>query len=454
MKLIYLPALFAAATLVAACDGPLDVNPTSQVPAEEALDEASEVAAAVRGIYSALQSEGAYDRDHVVYPDLYADNLDFTGTYAKDREVYNRSVTPSNTGVSGIWQAAYTGISRANNVLAAIPTVGDLDEGDAGQFRGEALFLRALNYHTLVRWFGGVPVVTEPTWRIDESVFVARNTQAEVYARIMADLQEAIILLPGSNTEYRATRHAARALMARVALDMGSYAQARDMASAVITSGAYSLVEDFNQLWQVENTSEMILSAQYTVNDPNSLAFWFFTYNLGGRFGFAPTSDLYNAYAANRNPFLQGVNDRERRNGTIGFDADEGELYGRKYFRIATGDDNVPVLRLAEMYLIRAEANARLGAAPEVVLADVNVVRRRAGLPDLTAANTTNLLGAILNERRLEFAFEGHRFFDLRRILGPAAAAAFLEIEQFQLLFPVPQRERDANTALTQNPGY
>lgn len=440
-KLTHIVGAFALASLLGACDGLLDVDPKSSVPTDEALDEPDEVAAAVRGIYSALQSDGAYDRSLVVYPDLFTDNLDFTGTFASDREFANRRVFPTNAALPGIWGAAYSGISRANNVLAAIPNVTELDAGDATRFRGEALFLRALNYHNLVRWFGGVPLVTEPVRAIDDDVNVPRSTPAQVYALIRADLLEAITLLPATNVEQRANRFTARALLARVALEMGDYAQARDMATAVIQSGRYVLVEDFEALVRDENTAEMIFSVQYTVNDPNALAFWFYTQSLDGRYGFAPTDDLYDAYDGD-----------ERRDATIGVDG--GDLYGRKYRRVGTGEDNVPVLRLAEMYLIRAEANARLGADPQTVLDDVNEVRERADVAPLTVAGTPDLLAAILEERRLEFAFEGHRFFDLRRILGTEGAAAFLGVTPQQMVFPIPQRELDANTALTQNPGY
>jgi starch-binding outer membrane protein, SusD/RagB family len=446
MKFARIASAFALVSVLGACDGLLDVNPRASVPREEALDEPDEIAAAVRGIYSALQADGAYDRSLVVYPDLFTDNLEFTGTFASDREFGNRNVLPTNTALPGIWGAAYIGISRANNVLAAIPNVTELDAADAARFRGESLFLRALNYHNLVRWFGGVPIVTEPTWEISDAVNVPRSTQAEVYARIRADLAEAILLLPNANVEQRANRWTARALLARVALEQGDYAMARDMATAVINSGRYSLVEDFEALVRDKPAAEMILAVQYTVNDANALAFWFYTSNLGGRFGFAPTFDLDDEY------YFAG--DAERWDATIGWDPVEGELYGRKYRRVGTGDDNVPVLRLAEMYLIRAEANARLGAPAQTVLDDVNVVRDRADLPPLTVAGTPDLLAAILLERRLEFAFEGHRFFDLRRILGVAGAASYLGVSQHQLLFPIPQRELDANTALTQNPGY
>lgn len=449
--------LIAGTALLAGCDDPLEVDPTFQVPSEEALDTPDEIAGAVRGIYDALQTDGGYDRNMIVFPDMYADNLFVTGTFDTDAQVSDLAVQPTNSAVEGIWSTAYDGINRANNVLAALPEVEGMDEGDAEQYQGEALFLRALNYHNLARWFGGVPLVTTPTLGVTDDVFVAKSTEAQVYARIIEDLQAAVPLLPSSSGEYRATEGAARALLARVYLDQGNYADARDQATEVIESGEYGLVAPYRNLWQVENSPESILAVQYSVNDFNELAFWFYPSFLGGRRGFAPTGDLANTFE----------DDDERYESTIGtYRLSSGALrrYGAKYFRIATGEDNTYVLRLAEMYLVRAEANARLMVDPATVLDDINPIRERAGLSDLTAddvddgdASTSvhdELLLAVLDERRLEFALEGHRFFDLRRILGPAGAADFLGISDFRLYFPIPQADLDANTALEQNEGY
>ncbi|HEU4455008.1 MAG TPA: RagB/SusD family nutrient uptake outer membrane protein, partial [Longimicrobium sp.] len=392
-------------------------------------------------------------RNLLVYPDLYADNLAFTGTFDTDAEVSERAVQPSNSALDGIWGTAYEGINRANNVIASIPEVDGISDDDAAQYLGEAAFLRALNYHNLVRWFGGVPLVLEPNWAVgdDENTFAPRATQAQVYARIEADLEVAVELLPSSSTDFRATSGAALALLARVYLDQGKDAQAAAAATAVIESGEYALTRPYSNLWAVENSPESILSIQYSVNDFNELAFWFFPSDFGGRRGFAPTADL----AAN----FEDAGDTERYETTVGYYRSGTRRYGTKYFRIATGEDNVLVLRLAEMYLIRAEANARLGAPAQEVLDDLNVVRDRAEvapltLADLDSGDEEELLALVLEERRLEFAMEGHRFFDLRRILGTAGAAEFLEIPEFRLLFPIPQSERDANPNLGQNPGY
>jgi starch-binding outer membrane protein, SusD/RagB family len=226
-----------------------------------------------------------------------------------------------------------------------------------------------------------------------------------------------------------------------VYLETGAYAQARDKATLLIESGDYVLPADYATVFRTNNSSESIFELQYSINNSNSQAFWFYTPDLGGRWGYSPTADLYAAFEPGD----------ERLDVTIGID--DGDRYGNKYEKIENGDDNIVVLRLAEMYLIRAEANARLNADPAVVRADINEVRNRAGLPDLptTVDTQQELFDAILQERRVELAFEGLRFFDLRRL---GVATTVLQIPATRLLWPIPQAERDVNTALDQNDGY
>lgn len=435
----------AAAVLFAGCEGPLDTTPTDAIGSDEALTTARGIELAVTGAYRSLQDDESgslYGRELTVYPELYADNLRFTGTFSTDAEVANRNLSASNVAIETAWEAFYEGINQANSVLAAIPQVDELSAEEAAQFRGEALFLRALHYFNLVRYFGGVPLVTEPVTALSpEVVNVARAPAEEVWARVEGDLQEAASLLGQDGGSERATAMAAHALRAKAHLEQGEWAQARDLATGVIESGAYSLAPTYAALIESENGPESIFEVQFTVTNGNNQAFWYYPQGLGGRMGYVPTNGLYGAYEAGD----------ARRDVSIGTFA--GGLFGNKYRDIANGSDNVSVLRLGEMYLVRAEANARLGASAAVVRADVNVIRKRAGLPDLPATVDTReaLIDAILRERRLEFAFEGFRFFDLRRT---GRAQSVLGIAPNRLLFPIPQGELDVNPALVQNPGY
>lgn len=427
--------------LLAACDSPLDTDPTAAIDSETALTSARGVELALNGAYGGLRSGNIYGNVHMVYPDLYADNLEFTGTFQTDREVGQRDIATNNGQVLSTWASSYSVINRTNNLLEAIPNVADLTADQQSRLRGEALFIRALTYFDLVRHFGGVPLVLQPSRGVDESARVARNSAQEVFARVIEDLEEAAPLLPNSRVQGRATRQAANALLARIYLETGQNALARDRATAAINSGQYALVSNFRSIWTTKHSQESIFELHFTVNTSNSLAFWYFPSALGGRLGFAPTADLYNSYAAND----------ARRDATIGLSG--SQRYGFKYHRVANGDDNVVILRLAEMYLIRAEANARLGADAATVRGDINLVRSRANLAPLDASVTSQaaLLDAILQERRWELAFEGHRFFDLRR---HGVATERLGMPAYRLLFPIPQAEIDVNAELAQNPGY
>jgi hypothetical protein len=448
MKLKTLTLGLFAAGLLAACDSPLDTNPSSSVPREGALDTPAELTVAVNGMYDAFQDNGIdFSRNLVIYPDLYADNLDFFDTYVSDDEVYNINVTSTNTGVAGIWRGAYDGINRANEVLAAIPAVQGLSSGQAAQARGEALFVRSYMYFVLAQFFGGVPLVETPTTTIptEQQAQVPRSTLAQTYALIERDLRVAAGLLGEAPFSGRASMGAAQALLARLNLYTGDFQEAYNYADAVIESGDYELVADYAANWRNKNGPESIFEVQYTVNDPSSFSTWF---HYLGRYSFSPTSSLYNSYNA--------VNDRERRDFVIAFSPDDAAWVG-KYFRVESGDDNMILLRLAEMYLVRAEAAGRLGNLGQAI-DDVNTIRARSGVAPLAATVTTQVqvLTAVLNERRRELAIEGHRFFDLRRMRDLPAAAAIVNnfFEEYQLYFPLPQTELDANRVLTQNPGY
>ncbi len=440
MKIRYFAAIALAATLTA-CDSPLDTNPTDAIDENTALSNARGIELGLNGAYNSLTGGSHYGVNEMVYADLYADNLDFTGTFQTDREVSERNVSPTNTAVLDMWATSYDGINLTNNLLEAIPSASGLSAAEADVARGEALFIRALQYTLLNRYFGGVPLVLTPTRGVDESSLVERATPADVWTQVIADLEEARSLLPTGHVDGRATQGAADALLARVYLEAGQYAQARDKATLVIGDTDYELNDAYGDNFAVKNSPESIFELQYSPNDQNAQAFWYLPQSLGGRWGYAPSADLEAAYETGD----------ERLAVSIGHTVDE--VYGAKYFRVANGDDNVIVLRLAEMYLIRAEANARLGADPAVVRADINVIRARAGLGDLPTDvdSQTELFDAILQERRVEYAMEGHRFYDLRRL---GRAEAVLQLAPERLLWPIPQAERDVNVNLDQNPGY
>ena len=434
----------ALAALLAACDSPLDVNPTAQIDASTALTSARGVELAINGAYRALQTSDLYGRQEQAFSDLYTDNLVFTGTFTGDREVSTRSISSTNTEVGNIWRSAYIGVNRANYILDALPNVGDLTDAKKQQYRGEMLWVRALMYSLLVKYYGGVPLIDKPTTDVDPNALaVERASLNETYAFIVKDLEEAAGLLPAARANGRATKGAANALLARVYLEMGQNDKARDKATLLINDTQYRLLTNYDGLWTgAKNTTESIFEVQFTTINSNSVSFWFYPTTLGGRLGFAPSPGLVAAYETGDTRKASSVNSLST-----------GQLYGYKYRQVASGNEDIIVTRLAEMYLIRAEANARLNAAAATVQADINVIRNRAGLANIATTVTTQpgLLDAILQERRVELAMEGFRFADLRR---HGKAEAVLGVATTKLLWPVPQYERDVNPKLAQNPGY
>lgn len=449
MKLRVL-GVIAAAAVLAGCDDPLNPTPQQSLPQQEALDSPEEISVAANAMYDAFQAcDGGFCRNLILFPDLYADNLSFTGTYASDSEVARRDIRASNTALPGLWGTAYDAVNRANNVLAAVAATPALSDAEAARFEGEARFVRALGYMTLVNLFGGVPIVTEPTWEVTEDVNVARSTAGEVWALIESDLNSAVTLLPSSLAgRDRATSDAARALLARAHLYQREWTQARALADTVISNtGRFELLDDYADVFRTEQTAEAILELPFTINDSNALGFWFAPRGLGGRRGIAPTASLRSS-----------LGDPQDERAALAAAFAGSTSYGNKYEQIGGGDDDVIVLRLAEMYLIRAEANARLGNLDDAI-EDVNRIRDRAGVEDLPAEvdEQAEVLVAVLEERRRELFYEGHRFYDLRRfgdVPEVAAMLVALNLTGDRLLFPLPQRELDANSALTQNPGY
>ena len=449
MKLKTLGLGLAAAALLAACDSPLNTDPAASVPSDEALDTPQKLGVAVNGLYDAFQDNGIdFGRNLLIYPELYADNLDFFDTYESDEEVAGHDVTPTNSGVAGLWTGAYDGINRANEVLEAIPVVAALSQQDAAQYRGEALFVRAAMYSILAQFFGGVPLVERPTRTIPtpEQAEVQRSTLAQTYALVERDLREARTLLDEPLFAGRAGHWAATALLARVNLYAGDYADAYDFSDEVIEAGPYSLVSDYAANWRNKNGPESILEVQYTVNDPSSFSGWL---HYEGRFSFSPSGTLAAAY--------DSVADTERHDIVMA-EAPDGAVYAGKYFRIGSADDNFILLRLGEQYLIRSEAAARLNLLARAI-SDIDVIRNRAGLDPLPASVNTpsEVLVANLEERHRELALEGHRFFDLRRMRDIPEVNAYLGSlydGAFRLLFPIPQTELDVNELLSQNPGY
>ena len=457
MKNIFRHLGLAATTsvLLVACADKLDVQPTQTIAAGQALVTEGDLNATLIGAYDGVQSATLYGGEIMVLNDLTGNSTDiqFTGTFAGLSDAYQGQMVANNSFATGTWNAAYNSINRCNNVLANLDKITS-SAANKNRAEGEALFLRSSMFFELVRLFAkypgdgdmntnpGVPLVLTPTSVVDASSNVARNTVKEVYDKVIADLTKAESLLPSSNSRY-ANKWAAAAMLSRVHLMLGNYAQARDAADRVINGSGRSLTSVFSSLWFTyinlggTTPGEYLFFIKVTNQDGVNAINTYFGRTIGSIPGTAGRSDC-KIRASHIAQYEAG----DQRNYFI---LSGGFNYTRKHLD-RFGD--VPVIRLAEMFLTRAECNQRLGtsvgAAP---LDDVNRIRTRAGLASLSAVT----LSDILKERYLELAFEGHNMPDKKRLRLNVGSFAW---NSPKLIFPIPQREMDVNKNLKQNEGY
>jgi starch-binding outer membrane protein, SusD/RagB family len=424
----------------------LDIEPADEISAEEAFKNKSDIEKGIIGSYSELQSLSYYGRTYLIFSDLAADNLEHPtdATSSDYAEVDNNAMLAENGAIEGIWSSIYSAINVDNSIIGKVPGISDMTDQEKAAALGELYFLRALNHFNLMNYFGAIPVKTEPTVGT-ENLDAGRDTTDKVFAQIISDLGYAESHLdPSTSLKTRATRFAATALLSRVYLYQKDYASAFEKANDVITNGGYTLMNNFADIFAADGSTETIFEVAFDEQDRNRIAEYNFPKSMNGRREVAPTQDLIDAYE---------IGD-ERMAATVAYNG--SYAYANKYNNLSLGDDNVIILRLAEMYLIRAEAEAHLpGGVVGNVQTDINSVRNRVGLDDTGADTMNELLLAIENERRLEFAFEGHRWFDLVRTHRAIDILPNV-IKSYQELFPIPLSELQTNNSpeMTQNPGY
>ena len=479
MKLNYklvLTLVSLGALLTASCQKEtLDQNPQASLEASTAIKDAATVNAATLGIYSGFQSGSYHGLRYFAFADLYADNMSHTGTFPSFATIANKQILPDNTEVGSMWNSMYSTINRANTVIAAVPGIAD-QSVVKDNVLAEARILRANVYFDLIRYWGGsktgfnqaggvgVPLVLTPTLVEADAKPKARATEAAVMGQVITDLDFAIGVSTFGNTNVagRVGKDYAKALRARVALYMGDNATALTYSNELIASGRYALTPGvtYRDIWANKNTKESLWEIQFEPTNSNSIAFFYYTTGNGGRNEIAAFSTLNSAHEAGD---VRTAINTTTQGGAAATPTAAANFKTLKYTRVGTGDDNVVMFRLSELYLIRAEARAQIGTDLVGALADVNVIRIRAGLAANTTATTTaTLMTAILKERRVEFAHEGHRFFDLKRtnLLATTIGASYFGISgtinnTFRALWPIPQRETlTSGGIIAQNTGY
>jgi len=478
---------FLALALLSGCGEKfLDLKPTDTITTDSFYQTESDAVQAVTACYAQLNRGGQYNYALWGIGEIMSDNS-FTGgggggDGAEEIQLDFFNIPSSNPMTTRLWNGSYVGIGSCNLVLQKVPGIANMDATLRKRCLGEAQFLRAKYYFDLVRAYGDVPKILVPPATPADSR-LPRSPEADIYAQIIVDLTAAIDNLPGSysGTDLgRATKWAATGLLAKVYLTQGNKPLAAQRAREVINSGRYSLWADYGDNFKVanENGKESLFEVQF-VNGLNEYTMDGLGF-CGNEF-FGPRGQglvPQGGYGFNipEQEFVQGYETGDKRKAVTIWSPGDAYPAGssqpaqptvlpgspngyncKKWFvgkvntNVWDSPLNFPVLRFSEIYLILAEA---VGPTQEGLNA-INLVRTRAGLPDLTAA-TPNFTDAVIKERRYELAFEDDRWFDLKRTGKLTTLPALLAkgVKPFNVLLPIPQSERDANPALAQNPGY
>jgi starch-binding outer membrane protein, SusD/RagB family len=441
LLLLFLTASFGACNL-------LDEPSPSDIPAADAIKDGATAEAALIGVYSSMQQKGYYGGQYPLIAEALGGDA-ATGGYQVISldEIGNKAVTPANVLTEDLWLSMYRVIANCNGVLTGLPKVSDLTPQRKKDIEGQARAIRAMAHFDLLRYFGehwntssafGVPIVTTVQTIEDRP---ARATVGAVY-KVVTDAK--------SNTPQYVNVQTVNALLARVYLYQKQLTLASDYATKVINSPNYGLLPstDYRSIYESRRTSESIFELAFNVQ--NKSAFNALTY---GRDGAArPEVNFMAAEALGE--FFKKIRSGDIRANLLNFDEKDNDATivpdGRtqKYRGEDIRDNPAYILRLAEMYLIRAETKGRAAG-----LADINVLRAKRGIYLFTAAMIATddaYRSVILDERRAEFNFEGHRYFDLARM---RRLKTDIGVADFRSIVPIPGREIKA-AGLTQNPGY
>lgn len=451
MRIIVFTVLLAA--LSTGCQKMLQLEPPSNtVVFETAFGDDLTATATVSGLYARIMGNPQYFSSFglSLYPALMADELVNVNPSTTYDPFTAARLQSGLTAVNGLWGAGYQYIYHANNTIEGLTKAAHLTDTVRTQLVGEMKFMRAFCYTQLVSLFGDVPLVLSTNYQ--ESSKLPRTAAATVWKQVVSDLLAAVDALPTfyqTSFKSRPNKYAAIALLARVYLYTGRWHEAEDAANRVIVSGVYGLPQlntvflntSSETIWQISTAGLSYNTFEGSAFVPSSAT---------AVPVFAITSQLLNAFetADNRKTAWLGKN-------TVGTNI---YYYPAKY-KVRTGSTatEYPIyFRLAEQYLIRAEARAQLDNLAQAK-SDLNVIRTRAGLSPTTAVTKDEVLAAIQKERRVELFSEwGHRWQDLKRTgkLDQTLAPLKAGWQPSASLWPVPASQIELNPFLTQNPGY
>lgn len=493
MKAKYIVRLILIIGLTSCSEEFLTKAPYDTVNTSNFYETESDAIAAINAAYQPLQRPKLYNL-RMWATDIMAGNSEVgadpssatDGIETKDQSRF--ITTATNAGVLDLWRGPAPGILYCNTVLQKVPAIA-MDEVLKNRILGEAKFLRAYYYFILVRFFGDVPLILEPQSPGDD-LRPARTSKDVVYAQIIKDLSEAIDQLP-PRSEYtgndigRASKGAALGILAKVYLTLGDWQKTVDLCNQVAAQD-YALNQNYADNFNPENENgvESLFEVQYIGNTPD---FWndanqaaWTTNFMGPRdsplttvgWGWnQPTQEFVDSYEAGDlrkdvtifyegGPQFDGLDYQSSYAYVTGYNVRKFVMKRSYLPNWDSGSPlNFPILRFADVLLMKAEALNELGQTAQAE-EPLNQVRVRAGLSPVQGLSQSDFREKVLNERRMELAFEGHRWFDLIRVNNGQYGIDFLHsigrvnASEKHLLFPIPQAERDVNPNLTQNPGY
>ena len=456
--------ILPAVMVTAACDD-LALEPYASVSNDAFFATIGDFQAGIIGVYDQISIADYYGRSVHLMSDIMGEDVKQAGSANRYQEFadFEGQVVTGHGYETELWAEGYEAINMINMMMQAEFEAPGGVAADYNQIMGEAYALRGLVFFDLVKMYGqhytfsgggghpGVPIVLEP----DVAALPARNTVGEVYAQVISDLSTGISMMNQTRDgSYMMTKEAAQAILSRVYLYMEDWSNAAAMASSVISSGKYALVEGQAYLDQFATggSSEAIFEIQNTDTDNRGSDSLGGMYRASGYGDYLPAKDLLNLMDPadirwgmyKVDPLLTGAYASYRVNK----------------WPTASNTDNLSVMRLSEVYLNRAEAYARSGNTAGAQ-ADLNMIRQRglASAPAVTATGQA-LLDEIAIERRIELGYEGHRIHDLMRNkmditrVDVTGDVAFMAYPCNYCVLPIPQPETDTNPNMVQNAGY
>ena len=494
--------MLISALSLSSCKKFLEEDPKSFLAPTNYYKTPQDALSALVGAYDALgNNSSTYTARPIAYLTWFCSDEALPPILAPQKQLDNFTYGADHADIGNLWNQIYDAIGRANTVLEKVPPIA-MDNAQKEQILAEARFLRGYHYFNLVRLWGKVPVVTKPITVIDDAL-IAQSSLAEVYTQIISDLESAAAVLPNTIENGRAAKGAALGILSKVYLTRASseaaqtddYKKCADLAKQVIDLGPYRLMTDYQKAiggedefnpesifeWQADRVllavGEQSVFGQFTL--PRDIVGLVPEAGQTGESNIASEVGFFNKYNnldyRKESTFItQGTNRQGNvvtwQQFTYPFPAPAWKFVNKNATtrNAYAFSANIVILRLADLYLARAEALNEIGGPTTDAYTMINAIRARArarngasssAFPaDLSGVNKDQFRDAVIEERAIELGFEGQRWFDLVRtkrfVSVMKAAHPEYPVEAKHNLFPIPANEIRLNTKLIQNPGW